>query len=60
MGVKIFFDNGVAYIEPSTLKSIEVTNIPDRIETGTFLLMGPTICSKLKINNICPLHNKQL
>lgn len=60
MGMDILFDGGNAYIKKSTLKPIEFTNIPDRIETGTFLLMGPTICSKIKINKICPLHNKQI
>lgn len=60
MGAKIFFDYNTAIIEPSLLHPITFTNIPDRIETGTFLLMGPTICSYLKINNICPIHNKEI
>lgn len=60
MGANIFFDKNIALIEPSNLKPITFKNIPDRIETGTFLLMGPTICSYLKINNICPIHNKEI
>lgn len=60
MGVDILFDKGIAYIKKSSLHSVNYDNIPDRIETGTFLLMGATICSKLRINNICPLHNKSI
>ena len=60
MGANILFDKSNAYIEPSELYPIDYENIPDRIETGTFLLMGPTICSSLKINKINPLHNKHI
>lgn len=60
MGANISLINDTAIIRPSTLHGGEFNNIPDRIETGTFMLMGPIICEKIKINNICPAHNKAL
>ena len=60
MGGKLTLVDNNLYIEKSVLHGIKYKNIPDRIETGTFLLMGPTICSYLKIKNINPLHNRDL
>ena len=60
MGGKLTLVDKTLYIERSVLHGIRFKNIPDRIETGTFLLMGPTICSYLKIKNINPLHNRDL
>ena len=60
MGAKITYFKGNAFIETSKLHPTTFKNIPDRIETGTFLLMGPTICSYLKIQNMCPLHNREI
>lgn len=60
MGGNIVLENKTVYINPSILHGSSFTNIPDRIESGTFLLMGPVICDKLKINKINPLHNKTL
>lgn len=60
MGGKITYFNGTAIIEKSSLHGVRFKNIPDRIETGTFLLMGPVVCSYLKINKMCPLHSREL
>lgn len=60
MGGNIIYQNSTVYIEPSVLHGISFKNIPDRIESGSFLLMGATICDNLLIKNICPLHNKEL
>lgn len=60
MGANISLINDMAIIRPSKLHGGEFNNIPDRIETGTFMLMGPIICERIKINNICPIHNKSL
>ena len=60
MGGNIIYQNSNVYIEPSVLHGISFKNIPDRIESGSFLLMGATICDNLLIKNICPLHNKEL
>lgn len=60
MGANISLINDMAIVRPAKLHGGEFNNIPDRIETGTFMLMGPIICERLKINNICPIHNKSL
>ena len=60
MGANISLINDMAIVRPAKLQGGEFNNIPDRIETGTFMLMGPIICERLKINNICPIHNKSL
>lgn len=60
MGGNITLIDNTAIIKPSTLHGCEFNNIPDRIESGTFLLMGPIVCDYLKIRNIIPLHNKPL
>ena len=60
MGANISLINDMAVVRPSNLHGGEFTNIPDRIETGTFMLMGPIICERIRINNICPVHNKAL
>ncbi len=60
IGGNIILNNNVVYIKKSKLHGTKFKNIPDRIESGTFLLMGPIICDYLKINNINPEHNKPL
>jgi len=60
LGADIILENDNIYISPSALKATTFTNIPDRIETGTFMLMGPILMNKLKINNIIPKHNEQI
>ena len=42
------------------LKPIEYTTIPDRIEAGTFVILGAAIGDNLKISNIIPEHIEAL
>ena len=60
MGADIISESNNLYINPSNLRATSFYNIPDRIEAGTFMLMGPIIMKKLKINNIIPEHNKSI
>lgn len=60
MGADILLEETNAYIRPAPLHGAQFSNIPDRIETGTFLLLGPTNCEYLKIRNLYPLHNKPI
>ena len=60
MGADIISESNNLYINPSNLSATSFYNIPDRIEAGTFMLMGPIIMKKLKINNIIPEHNKSI
>lgn len=38
----------------------EITTIPDRIEAGTYVILGAMVGEKLKINNLNPTHLKSL
>ncbi len=60
MGAEIHLEGTTAFIHPVKLSGTDFTNIPDRIESGTFLLMGPTVCRFLRIKNFRPDHNKAL
>lgn len=60
MGAKIVIDGNNIVIKAFKLKGCSFKNIPDKIESGNFILMGPLICSKLKVNNIRPLDNKAI
>lgn len=42
------------------LKSSEIEVIPDRIETGTYILMGALLGDNLKIEGVIPSHNEAL
>ena len=42
------------------LKGAEITVIPDRIEAGTYILMGALLGDNLKIDGIIPEHNQAL
>jgi len=42
------------------LKGTEIEVIPDRIEAGTYILMGALLGDNLKIEGIIPEHNKAL
>ena len=57
LGADIKLNENTAVIKPSLLKGCIFNNIPDRIETGTFLLMGPILFESLTIKKICPVHN---
>ena len=59
-GAKINGD-GTTYIEiegVSKLNSVEYTNIPDRLETGTFAVLGALTRSDITITNCNPDHLK--
>ena len=42
------------------LKGAEINVIPDRIEAGTYILMGAALGNNLKISGIEPSHNENL
>ncbi len=54
-GTETIIIEGVEY-----LKKGEIEVIPDRIEAGTYVIMGSLIGEKLKIDNIIPEHIKAL
>jgi UDP-N-acetylglucosamine 1-carboxyvinyltransferase len=54
-GTKTITIEGVEY-----LKKGEIEVIPDRIEAGTYVIMGTLIGENLKIDNIIPEHIKAL
>ena len=59
-GAKIVGD-GTTYIEiegVTKLNSVEYTNIPDRLETGTFAVLGALTRSNITITNCNPDHLK--
>ena len=43
-----------------SLKGTEIEVIPDRIEAGTYILMGALLGDNLKVEGIIPEHNKAL
>ena len=62
MGAKIY-GAGSETIEikgVSSLKAVNYTIIPDRIEAGTFMFMGLFTNGKIKIKNCLPKHNEKL
>jgi len=62
MGAKISgAGTGTIIIEGvDTLNGAEINVIPDRIEAGTYIIMGALLGNNLKINGIIPEHNKAL
>lgn len=42
------------------LKSASIVSIPDRIETGTYIIMGALLGKNLKIENVIPKHIEAL
>ena len=44
----------------NSLNGAEIDVIPDRIEAGTYIIMGALLGNNLKINGIIPEHNKAL
>lgn len=42
------------------LKSASIVSIPDRIETGTYIIMGALLGENLKIENVIPKHIEAL
>ncbi|MDO5569286.1 MAG: UDP-N-acetylglucosamine 1-carboxyvinyltransferase [bacterium] len=61
MGTNIIINKDNIIINGSSyLKSTTIQTIPDRIETGTYLIIGALLGNKLKINNINPLVNTAL
>lgn len=54
-GTSTIVINGV-----DSLKSAEINVIPDRIEAGTYVILGALLGNNLKIDNLIPLHIKAL
>lgn len=62
MGAKIY-GAGTSRIRINGVKSLHngfTEVIPDRIEAGTFLIMGSLCAKKLEINNVIPKHLESL
>lgn len=62
MGAKVFGagTSDIKIIGVKTLKRSVIDVIPDRIEAGTYVIIGALLGKKLKISDIIPLHIESL